>query len=207
MIKVTLRIDELGDIKDRLGGFLEKYDKYLVYEEVSAVVNKLHYQGVVCVNDEKAYTAIKTRFSTYFKDVPKGGKSMAKVKSDNYEIYISKDKNPIFIKAYSNEEVKELQEKSYQKEEVKVKRRNPLFIEIVDERFEEWLIAERKRPGNRSDWTPDRRDIIEWLMETFTCMKKLWDVGVLTKYANYLEYQVSSRTVKAGVLAAMIGKY
>lgn len=205
MIKVTIRIDEIGGVKDRLSSFLERYEKYLVYEEVSDVVEKLHYQGVVHVCDEKSYIAIKTRFSTYFKDIPKGGKSMAKVKTDSYEIYISKDKNPVFIKSYTDEEVKKLQELSYKKKNNPIVKKQT-FIEIVDEKFDEWIVEVRKK-SNRSDWNPHRNEIIRWLINTFSCMKKLWDVGVLTKYANYLQYKIEPSTLIRSVLEVMTEKY
>lgn len=205
MIKVTIRIDEIGGVKDRLSSFLERYEKYLVYEEVSDVVEKLHYQGVVHVCDEKSYIAIKTRFSTYFKDIPKGGKSMSKVKTESYEIYISKDKNPVFIKSYTDEEVKKLQELSYKKKNNPVIKKQT-FIEIVDDKFDEWIVEVRKKT-NRSDWNPHRNEIIRWLINTFSCMKKLWDVGVLTKYANYLQYKIEPSTLIRSVLEVMTEKY
>lgn len=187
MIGVTIRLDAIeDDTLSRLESFLSRYEKYLVYDEISDVMKKRHYQGILYVEDQKAYGALKTRFSTTFKSWTKGQKSMSLVKKDSYEIYISKDKNPVLIKNYQDDEIKKLQELSYKKP-VKVKKET--FYEQVKHQFDEYLIAERKRPGQKVDWFPSRGQIAIWLCDTFDTFNKLWDVPILTKYVNVLEWQ------------------
>lgn len=117
---VTIRLDHLADSDpDRLKLFLEHYDVYCVYEEISDKKKKLHYQGWITFPDVKAYNAAKTRFSSWFKDYPGSQKSMAIVKKEEYNIYVVKDKKPFVIKGISEERIKELESKSYKKSDVK----------------------------------------------------------------------------------------
>lgn len=118
VVKATLRVDNRDDdTLSRLQSFLSRYEKYLVYEEVSDKQKKLHYQGVVYVNSDKEYNAMKVRFSTHFKDWEKGSKSMSLVKKDTYEVYITKDGKQVFNQGFSEEEVENLQKQSYKKED------------------------------------------------------------------------------------------
>lgn len=115
---VTVRLDyKSAEDVELLKKFLDKYDRFLVYEETGAVTKKLHYQGIIRVQDDKELNAIKSRFSTMFPDHKGGSKSMSKVKSKNYEVYITKDKKIFYRKGYTDEEVQELEEKSYKKSE------------------------------------------------------------------------------------------
>lgn len=187
MIKSTIRLDVLGEsTEDRLESFLTRYEKYLIYEEVADKTKKIHYQGVIYVNDDKAYGAMKTRFCTHFKEWPKGTKSMALVKKDTYEVYISKDKNPKYVKNFSDEDIKDLQDKSYKKD----KKDNGTLIENVEKAFDQYLID---RKHARGDFIVDKHltinDIEEFLVKQFFDMKKHWDTGVIAKYRNYLHYK------------------
>lgn len=133
-MKYTIRIDAkyLGDNKDiledewlpdstrnRLLGFLEegsRYTGYLVYREVASETQKVHYQGVVEI-DEKDVSWHKERWSRVFKDYPKGKKSTALMKKLNYEVYITKDKDRVCVKGYTEDFIKACEEASYSKEE------------------------------------------------------------------------------------------
>lgn len=116
-VACTIRVDIIGEnATDFMERFLKKYDKYLIYEEVSDQVQKPHYQGIVWVPDNKAYVAIKSRFSTHFSDWTRGQKSMALVRKAQYEIYITKDKQLKWSRGYSDDEIKALEDKSYKKD-------------------------------------------------------------------------------------------
>jgi len=118
MIKVTIRLDDIGDgTSETLRTFLNHYDKYLVYQEIAEKTKKLHFQGVIYVLDVKAYGAMKTRFSTVFKAWTRGMKSMALVKKDAYEVYITKDGNMFASKGFTEAEIQRLEVQSYPKEE------------------------------------------------------------------------------------------
>lgn len=116
-VALTIRVDIIGDKTDEyMERFLKKYEKYLIYEEISDEVKKPHYQGIIWVPDNKAYVAIKTRFSTHFNEWTKGLKSMALVRKAQYEIYITKDKQLKWSKGYTQEQIEELEKQSYKKE-------------------------------------------------------------------------------------------
>lgn len=113
---VTIRLDVINDDDaDVLKKYLDKYSKYLVYEEIADITKKKHYQGIIRVNDEKEFNACKVRFTTMFPNHKASKKSMSKVRSKNYEIYIAKDGKVFERKGYSDEEIQALQEKSYKK--------------------------------------------------------------------------------------------
>lgn len=117
----TIRLDVLFEDefdKDLLTKYVDKYEKYLVYEEVSNKTKKLHYQGIVWVTDLKAFNAAKTRFTTMFKEThPRSNRSMAPVRKDNYEVYITKDLKKVMSRGYTDEEIERLQSQSYSKED------------------------------------------------------------------------------------------
>lgn len=117
MTKYTIRIDEQGDdTLDRLKAFLDhdRYIRYLVYREIADITKKVHYQGFVEFPDE--YISWHTgRWSLRFKDFPKGKKSSALVKKDNYMIYITKDKDLVLSKGCTEDFINTLETQSYHK--------------------------------------------------------------------------------------------
>lgn len=116
-VALTIRVDIIGEKTDEMmERFLKKYERYLIYYEISDEVKKPHYQGIIWVPDNKAYVAIKTRFSTHFSDWTKGQKSMRLVRKAQYEIYITKDKQLKWSKGYTQEQIEELEKQSYKKE-------------------------------------------------------------------------------------------
>lgn len=116
-VALTIRVDIIGEKTDELmERFLKKYERYLIYYEISDEVKKPHYQGIIWVPDNKAYVAIKTRFSTHFSDWTRGQKSMRLVRKAQYEIYITKDKQLKWSKGYTQEQIEELEKQSYKKE-------------------------------------------------------------------------------------------
>lgn len=115
-VAVTIRVDIIGDgTYEAMDKFLSKYEKYLVYEEESDKTKKLHYQGIIWLPDSKAHNAIKNRFSNHFSDWTRGQKSMALVRKEQYEIYITKDKKRVWSKGYTQEEIEQLESQSYHK--------------------------------------------------------------------------------------------
>lgn len=117
-MEFTIRLDVLSDgDSEQLIKYLDKYNKYLVYEEVSDKTQKLHYQGIIIVEDDKEYNAAKVRFTSMFPNHKCGKKSMAKVKKDTYAVYITKDGKKFASRGYTDEEIEELQTKSYKKKD------------------------------------------------------------------------------------------
>lgn len=115
---ITLRLDNKSpQDAATLMTFLDKYDRFLIYEEIGDVTGKLHYQGIIRVRDDKELNAVKSRFTTMFPLHKGGAKSMSKVKSKNYEVYITKDKKVFASKGYTSEDISELEQQSYKKSE------------------------------------------------------------------------------------------
>lgn len=121
-MKYTIRLDDVSEHNtlESLTKFLDspRYTSYLIYREISDEVGKLHYQGVVEF-DHEALSWHKERWSRIFKMYKKGSKSTALMKKNNYEIYITKDKDRILTKGYTEEFIAELESSSYKKEDVK----------------------------------------------------------------------------------------
>lgn len=149
-MKYTIRIDakedELESASDstlnRLLKFLNdtRYTACLVYREVSSEIQKLHYQGVIEL-DSKDVSWHKERWCRLFKDYPKGKKSSSIMKKDQYEVYITKDKDQVLNRGYTEEYIKDLESKSYTKE-IKVKKdyydRFWTYITEYDHKNEDW---------------------------------------------------------------------
>lgn len=116
VFKSTIRLDILDEsYPDRFRKFIEKYDQYLVYHEISDKEKKPHYQGIIIFEDESKFRSGRVRFYDTFRDATKGHKSMAAVKNDNYQVYITKDKDLRYSKGFSDEVIRNLEELSFKK--------------------------------------------------------------------------------------------
>lgn len=115
-MRYTIRVDKLSE-KDGLTlmKYLENYDKYLVYFEISQKTKKPHWQGVIDFPDMKTQKAAKTRLTTMFPEHTTGKKSMTSVKKDTYEVYISKDGDLFASAGYTQQEIEAYASKSYSK--------------------------------------------------------------------------------------------
>lgn len=123
----TLRLDVIDEVEEsviqqRIESALSKYSKYLVYHEYAAETKKPHFQGIVW--SDQGHDTYKKYMEGLFPEwrgtrgcKGAGKRSFAAVKTDNYEIYITKDGDQRLIKGYTVDEVSELQSKSYQKAE------------------------------------------------------------------------------------------
>lgn len=129
MNKATFRVDVLAHIsqdiiEQRIAEALKdlKSEKYLIsLEKADGESKKLHYQGIIFY--DMKYETYKKRMEAFFPEWKgergkKGARSFAEVRTDNYEIYVTKDYNFKFVKGYSKEEIDELYSKSYKKREV-----------------------------------------------------------------------------------------
>lgn len=132
----TIRIDDndthTPSTLERLTKFLEweHYNAYLVYREYGDDTGKLHYQGFVEF-DSSHLSAHKERFSRLFKDYPKGKKSSAIMKKEQYKVYITKDKDRILSKGYTEGWIQELETQSYKKDETVKKDYYDRFYEYL----------------------------------------------------------------------------
>lgn len=113
----TFSIIKQEQLRGRVQTFIEKYSKYIVAYEEASQTGKLHYQGIVWVEDDVAYKAMKTRFQTMFPHHKGSRKSMTAVKKATYESYIVKDGRIIFKKGYTDEEIEAFKAASYKKDE------------------------------------------------------------------------------------------
>lgn len=114
MMDLTIRLDHVGDTDpETLKKFLSRYPKYLVYEEIADKTKKLHYQGIIKIDDKSQYNAIKQRFYDMFPSHKGGLKSMAIARKKSYEVYITKDGKVFASQGYTTEEIEALEAQSY----------------------------------------------------------------------------------------------
>lgn len=126
MNKYTFRVDMIATVsrdetEHRIEKCLSRFPKYLISLETSDKKQKLHYQGIVFADVEhRCYQEhCKSHFIEWKGERgKKGPTSFAKVKTDNYEIYITKDHEYYIAKGYSDEEIEQLHQQSYKKREV-----------------------------------------------------------------------------------------
>lgn len=215
MFASTIRVDIIGPegyATECLIKFLDHYSKYLVSYEISDQVKKPHYQGIVWVENEGAYNAMKKRFSTMFtKELwTRGTKSMAMCREyDTYQTYICKDGNIQYMKNYDLEEIEIFKNNSYKKGEkpikdnkndIKVKKTT--FQETILNQWDQSTLSKNVKGGMR-----DRDDIKRWLVTEFASLGKLWDTPVITKYTNFLEYRANPESHIKGLLEASRDRY
>lgn len=220
MDQYAVRVDIIGynETHERMQQFLDGLSKYLVYEEVASKTKKLHLQGVVYYDGREK--DLRDKWNECFPVDPWEAKvakkkALAKVRSEKYEIYITKDNNLKYNKNFTEEEINTLYKQSYQKqeEEKEEKVKKPLFREVILQRWAEYYETCRKAHvdmyGN-ADSLPKRitrRKITQWLIEEFNCMTQLYDTPVLVKYTNLLEYRVDKHRHVEGMLNACEGRY
>lgn len=144
--RYTFRLDvipevSVQDTERRIQAALASYPKYCIsFEIATGDSKKEHYQGIVM--GYTPYNTYKKNMETLFPEWKgtrgckgAGKRSFAEVKKDEYEIYVVKDKNIKFKKGYTDEELKTLMEKSYQKSDVKKKSTSdgPFWMKLYDD--------------------------------------------------------------------------
>lgn len=224
-VAYTIRVDitdkdgnQLGQTyeqtTERMRTFLRVYDHYLIAEEVADVTKKIHYQGILWINGDdqndcdKNAKAMRKRFSTSFPaEAWKAGKdkSSALVKNiEQYQIYICKQQNIVFKSNYTDEDIEYYSIQSFSKTETikNEKKKTNQFFDIVYEKWLESTLRKNVKGGMR-----DRDNIKAWLIEEFYCLGKLWDTPVITKYTNYLEYDVNKEGHTKAFLDASRDRY
>lgn len=156
----TFRLDLIDEItqdatENIIKSILEELqsDKYLISLEQADQTGKLHWQGVVYYNQSyESYKKLCETYTPQWKGTRgckgQGKRSFAKVKNeDSYTIYVSKSGNVRFRKGYSDEEIKELHEKSYtvdKKDDKKKKKPESNFesaVAYVEEEYFSSLIG------------------------------------------------------------------
>lgn len=172
---VCPRLDE--DVKKtrilRLLEFLKKYSKYYVYQEGGDGVKKLHYHIAIWCEDDKSYNALKTRWTTYFKDIPSTERSCAKDKTGKYHIYVTKGKNRVIKEGVTDEEIIEYEDDSYEIDEVKK----------VNKNFTQWLCTEFAKDHENQIITEEnfrgaQRYMCDWIINKW----KLDDVQTMRPF-------------------------
>lgn len=209
----TVRLDVINEADgDMLIKFLSMYDKYLVYEEIAEKTGKLHYQGVIHFADIRAFNAAKSRFTTMFgKTHPRSKKSMAQVRKEEYKYYITKDGKLFTSKNYTQDEIDALASKWKSRQnfdvDVKVKSKtSEKFIDVIEDKYAEWIL-DRKTRGVKYAEMPSREEIQRWIIHTFKTLRKLWDVGVVTKYTNYFDYEANGHKHVDAMILMLRDKY
>lgn len=130
---VCPRLDETdGSRLDRLKTFLNHYNKYYVYKEIAPISGKVHYHLAIEVPDVKSYNALKTRWTTTFKDVESTQRSCAK-SNGNYHIYVTKGRNRVCSSGITDEELSDIESQSYEVKTSDNKKEN--FTKYVLDKF------------------------------------------------------------------------
>lgn len=148
-MQLTFRIDAReGVTADKVREFFDKYsdifEKYLIYEEVADVTGKVHWQGIIYT--ESTIGSIREKVRRFFPGMSTGDYSLAKVKTENYEIYITKDKKRLVSKGYTDDEINTLEEKSFKKKNLCINKKGEQKKLSPMEIYREWVynrIAEK----------------------------------------------------------------
>lgn len=145
---VVFRLDHVDDtVPDRLKKFLDKYERYTCYKEIAAVTKKLHYQGYIDFPDKKSYEAAKQRWCSYFGDYDPSARSFPLERNQGRgRIYVTKDRNRMYIKGYTNDDLEVLEGLSYNPKNKDGK--HVCVYKVVEEKFNKW----------RNEWFQTQRD-------------------------------------------------
>lgn len=197
-----LRIDVVGDeteFRERVVTWLAKQGRSIGCYECPGDANP-HYH--VWLFSKKTCATIRANFKRYFPECKGNGSYSIKEDTGNLQ-YIAKgdeeSKGAVIIvntMGITEDELAQAHAARWMKTralEAK-KQKGVTFLDVVEDRFDEWLEKrdeEAKRRGFEKMGEPSRKEISRWLIDTFQCMRKLWDVGIVTKYTNYLEYKVN----------------
>jgi hypothetical protein len=166
----TFRLDVYeGLTTDLVESFLQKeqFPKYLIYKEVSSITEKLHYQGFVEVldNSEKAIKNLRSRLTSFFK-TSKDAYSFAKVKFETYTVYITKDGQRELCYGISDNEVKDLESRSYKKPKPQSKQSYvEKYIEYMYEKFSTYDTTRIKTQKYTDDYGEELVDILDFRIE------------------------------------------
>lgn len=155
-----LRIDEDGakTRKDKLLKFLEKYERYYVYQEIASKTKKLHYHVAIEFKTLKEYNALKQRWCDNFREVQKGEKSCSKDLTGNYHIYITKGRDRIMASGFTDAELSEFESKSYEKPQESMSRSFTWYLlKSFNEENKGILIYDSR--------TEMYRKIIDWVLK------------------------------------------
>lgn len=147
----TIRIDYVSPYSEEfheetLTDFLSKYEKYIVFKEISAKKGKLHWQGVVFTN--QIHNTYRTKANAHF-DHWKGHqrRSFAEVGDvEKYMPYIFKDGNQRIQKGFTEEELNAWRVKSIAiSNDIAIKRAKAVsFSHKIVQDFDEWFSNQPK---------------------------------------------------------------
>lgn len=139
----TVRLDLLDSVEEsvieqRLRAALEVYPRFLVYCEVADETQKVHWQGIVWTDcPHKTYQGYMEKLFPEWKGTRgckgQGKRSFAPVKKlEEYEVYVTKDKNRRIVQGYRDDELDALEAKSYKKSEKSRKVEKSSLQRLVD---------------------------------------------------------------------------
>lgn len=181
----TIRLDKLSeDDTVSLSNYLDSIDaSFVVYEEIADKTKKVHFQGYIECTQE-TYEVYKEAFLVCFRKThSRYQRSFTVVrKVESYMKYVAKDKKLFKSKGFTEQHIKEQEEKSYKKNEKKL-----TFQEVVDE----WWNVVKPKYVWRNDYTIwDVNKMYKMLrielVDQFKTLKKLWDLPIIERYCNYL---------------------
>lgn len=200
-IRIDLRDKDVGALEEYIRLFLQKNDedleKYIISFEESKVVGKMHYQGILI--HKCTHEAIRGRINRYFEEWKKGSKSCAPVKKlHEYTVYICKQKNIIFSKGYTDEEINQMKSESYLVKE-SPKKKNRKFLMVIVEALrtkDNWWKDSRYLPSGEIVRLPDRRNIIIEILEQLGDSCMVFDKHIILKLYMGVVNQLFDQKIK-----------
>lgn len=185
---LCVRVDHVhDDTKTVFQSWLRQNStKYLVYEELGATTQKLHYQGVVQLDlSVKNLHAWSKNIKDMIKVTGKNQYSLTKMKSSKYLIYITKDKKKVCSDGFTDEEIGDLESQSYSKETKGGSKET--YAERLYEQCKS-LISYDIRPDGSKELLPINRSKLVTMVVTQFCKDtKVFDRGVLTRFCMLIE--------------------
>lgn len=201
----TIRIDllghDVGSLEEYIKAFLDKNDqdleRYIISFEESAVKGKMHYQGIMI--HKCTHEAIRGRVNRYFEEWKKGSKSCSPVKKlGDYLVYICKQKNIVFSKGYTDEEIEEFKSQSYLVKESPIKKKKKFLQVIVDALKEKnnWWTDARYLPSGEIVRLPNRRNIIHEILDQLGGSCMVFDKHIVLKLYMGVVNQLFDERIK-----------
>lgn len=203
-----LRIDVVDDessFRARVVDWVTKQGNAIGCYECPNDANR-HYH--VWLRSEKTCATIRANFKRYFPECKGNGSYSIKESEGNLQ-YIAKGDSEsqdavIIVNTMGISEddiVKAKADRWSKTNELKqkdIRKKQPTFLEHVEIAWNVWMDERKaeieKQIGKPLKPTstlhhPDRAEIARWLVANFSTMRKLWDVGIITKYTNYFQHK------------------
>lgn len=197
MQSLAIRFDACRDgvFNDVCEWIKDKSKRCYMYEEEGDMTGKVHYQGVIdlVVDDDNTIAKWGKRFKSVVKPPGKNQYSLTAIRTDNYKVYVTKDKKRVIQIGYSDEELEELEAKSYPKGTAKQAKgktfAQALFDECVEKfvRYETELVyPDLANSSRRTLRLIDEREVAIHVTKYFCKYTKVFDKFIIRKFVRMI---------------------